>query len=108
MENQKTRIGIIIPSSYFIKAAQNIVQQMEVDIELTVASAARLEAVPIGHQMEMDGVEVIVSRHGTRKNLNIPVLSVQLTSHSGSNENRNLKLWMMDKWLNNTHILNTS
>ena len=84
MNGEKINIGVISPSGFFIKTAKHVAIKLGPTIKLTTANAARFEAVPFGRQMEADGVEVIVSRHGTarelRKNLDIPVLSVPLTS----------------------------
>ncbi len=84
MNGEKIKIGVISPSGFFIKTAKNIARKLGLGVNLTTENANRFEAVPIGQLMEAEGVEVIVSRHGTarelRQNLSIPVLSVPLTS----------------------------
>jgi PAS domain S-box-containing protein len=84
MYGEKIKIGVITPSDFFINTAKDIACNLELGVELTTAIANRFEAVPIGQQMETAGVEVVVSRHGTarelQQNISIPVLSVPLTS----------------------------
>ncbi len=84
MNGEKIKIGVITPSDFFINTAKEIARNLDLGVKLTTAIANRFEAVPIGQQMETAGVEVMVSRHGTarelQQNLSIPVLSVPLTS----------------------------
>jgi len=82
MENKRFRLGVITSSISLSNYVRRITSGSEDDIQ--VSSKGLDEALPVGAQMEKDGVEVIISRKGTaymlRENLKIPVLSVPLST----------------------------
>jgi propionate catabolism operon transcriptional regulator len=82
MSKKPFRIGIITSSISLANHVSEIAHSSEDVIQ--ASSKGLEEAIPIGRNMERDGVEVIISRKGTarllRENLNIPVISVPLSA----------------------------
>jgi len=82
MKRKPYKIGFIASSIKLINDALEISEKTEEDIQVSVTGLD--EAISVGMEMEANGVEVIVSRGGTshmlRESLNIPVLSIPLTS----------------------------
>lgn len=82
MNNKKFKIGIIASSIPLIKHVQEIAEKQNEDIIISLKGLD--EAISVGKDMEKAGVEVIVSRGGTshilRKNLQVPVLSIPVSS----------------------------
>jgi PAS domain S-box-containing protein len=82
MKNVKFKLGAITSSITLSNYIRKITSDSKHDIR--VSSKGLDEALPVGKQMEKDGVEVIISRRGTahmlRESLNIPVLSVPLSA----------------------------
>lgn len=82
MKKSKFKLGAITSS---ITMSTYILEMMSSPgYDITVSSKGLDEALPVGRQMEKNGVEVIISRRGTahmlRESLSIPVLSVPLSS----------------------------
>ena len=82
MKTQPFKIGVITSSISLSNYVRKIM--VESDEDIRVSSKGLDEALPVGRQMERDGIEVIISRKGTahllRENLHIPVLSVPMSS----------------------------
>ncbi len=82
MKKTPYRIGAITSSISLSNYVREIMSESKEEIR--VSSKGLDEALPVGRQMEKDGIEVIISRRGTahmlRENLSIPVLSVPLSS----------------------------
>ncbi len=80
MSNKNIIIGVITPNKEFNKLAETIVHRLDSSLQIKTANAVSYQALAIAKQMELDGIEVIIGRHGTgllmSKNLNIPVLCV--------------------------------
>lgn len=77
MRKKKYRIGIFASSRSLIERIQTLSSRQ--DDHIYINTQGLDEAVPIGLEMEKNGIEVIISRRGTahllRENLHIPVLS---------------------------------
>jgi PAS domain S-box-containing protein len=82
MKNQPFKIGAITSSISLSNYVRTFMAESTDDIR--VSSKGLDEAIPVGRQMEKEGVEVIISRKGTayllRETLQIPVLSVPMSS----------------------------
>lgn len=82
MIKQPYKIGVITSSISLLNLAKEI--EKKTDEEIQISSKGLKKAIPVGKEMERNGVEVIISVLGTasllRENLSIPVLSIPLTS----------------------------
>lgn len=77
MKERSFKIGIFISTLSIGEELQQIAKEQQDIFRLSYKSLE--DAIPVGKQLEQEGVEVIVSRRGTahllRENLHIPVLS---------------------------------
>lgn len=84
MKARPFAIGVFVSSNLIGKELEGIGKEQEDIFRLSYASLEA--AIPIGQQMQAEGVEAIVSRRGTahllRENLSIPVLSFPQSSLS--------------------------
>lgn len=80
MSDPDLLVGVISPNEKFNNLAKSLAHELNHHLKIKIAKAEYAQALVIGEQMEKDGIEVIIARHGTAlllsQNLNIPVLSV--------------------------------
>jgi len=83
MAEQIFKIGFINSSQQFLDCARSVASKRNVEVATSLAGLDA--AIPPGKKMEKEGVEVIISRRATaallRKNLQMPVLSVRVSSY---------------------------
>lgn len=78
----KTEIGMICSNSRFAEKVRKVTNQIGVQVEIKIGTLEG--AVPIGKELEANGIKVIVSRSGTasilKKYLSIPIISIPLST----------------------------
>lgn len=81
MKGKPLHIGFIAASNQFLECARKVTLNRE--LYISYSNTALDYAIDDGKRMENEGVEIIISRRATsnilRENLNIPVLSVQIS-----------------------------
>lgn len=77
------RLGVIASSVILKECVQRVAENQKENIRVVMVRGLD-EAIPVGKEMEREGIEVILSRRGAahllRENLRIPVLALPVTS----------------------------
>ncbi len=83
MAEQAFRVGFVNSTQQFLDCALSV--SSKCIVKAAIGLAGLDAAIPTGQRMELEGIEVIISRRATaallRKNLKIPVLSARISFH---------------------------